>query len=134
MIRALARVLLISGAFMFLLPMTFTTIEFHGGAAHALGLGLFFSAAYYGIGSLMSHSLQRLFGGLEQAKKFVPLWVAIFWAVTAGLLKLTAFLLPDLLTVYGWAAATGAGLVLLFIGVVTAGSPCNKASRSETSR
>ena len=134
MIRVLARVLLISIAFMFLLPKTFTSIEFHGGTLTALGFGLFFSLAYYGIGSALSLSFERFFGGLEHARKFVPLWVAIFWAVSAGLIKLTAFLLPTVLSVYGWAAAIGAGLVLLVIGVITAGSPCKKSDSSSSSQ
>jgi len=128
MIRTILRVLLLAVAFPVVLPYIFAGIQFHGNWLAALGLGGFFAASYLGVGIGISLCFRKFFAGLTRAKKFIPLWVALFWAVSAGLLKLVATVLPALILVSGWAAAVGGGLVLLVIGIATADPPCKSAT------
>lgn len=129
MFHTILRVLLIAAAVHWALPYLFNGIQFHGNLAAALGIGLAFSASYLAAGIALRFSLTRIFGALDKARKLVPLWVSLYWVLSAALLMLVSAALPEILTVSGWAQAAGGGLVLLAIGTATASS-CSKSPSS----
>ena len=118
--RLLFRVILSMLAFSFVLPMI-PGIDFHGKFVAAL-----FLSVVFGLMLWLVEALAVTLAALWTLSTFglallwlIPLWVIGFWLLPALALLLTAQMLPQYFSVSGFFPAALAGLVMLFIGVVT---------------
>lgn len=118
--RFIIRLLLMACAFDFFLPML-PGVQFNGNFFHAIGAGIFFSIMAWLVEvvaiSLSAFLAITTFG--VALILLVPTWIFGFWLLPAIVLKLTAELLPQYLTISGWGPAIWGGLLMLFIGVTT---------------
>jgi hypothetical protein len=129
MLRNAVRVLLIALSLQFVLPLLFSGYQFHGGYLSALGLAAVYTISYVLAGAFLGLGLESFTAHSADSPKLVPLWVVLFWGLSALLLNLTTHVAPSLLSLSGWLPTLGAGLVLLIAGMLTgrrAGScaPC----------
>jgi hypothetical protein len=95
--------------------------QLHGNFLHAIGAGVFFSLIAWLVEFLaIAISLFLTITSFGAALLFlVPIWLIGFWFLPAVVLKLTATLLPDYLTIVGWTPAILGGFVILLISALT---------------
>jgi uncharacterized membrane protein YvlD (DUF360 family) len=125
------RLVLIAGAFYFVLPMIHG-IEFHGNFVHALIAGAFFAIVGWACEALaIALSTVLAIGTFGLALIIlIPAWLLGFWLLPAIALKVVADMMPSSLTIVGWWPAIWGGLVMLFIGVLTSGKIRNRKQTS----
>lgn len=118
--RFIVRLLLMACAFEFFLPML-PGVQFHGNFFHAIGAGIFFSIMAWLVEvtaiSISAFLAITTFG--VALLLLIPIWLVGFWFLPAVVLKLTADLVPQYLTITGWSPAIWGGLLMLSIGAVT---------------
>ncbi len=116
----LTRLLLTACAFYFLLPML-PGFQLHGNFLHAIGAGIFFSLLTWLVEFLaIALSVFLTITSFGTALLFlIPIWLIGFWFLPAVVLKMTATLLPDYLTIVGWTPAILGGIVILIISALT---------------
>ncbi len=128
--RFVFRLLLLACAFDFFLPML-PGVQFHGNFLHAIGAGLFFSILAWLV-EVIAISLSAFLTITTLGVALIlliPVWLIGFWLLPALVLKLTADLLPQYLTIIGWSPAIWGGFLMLLIGAMTSdGSKCIKRS------
>ncbi len=118
--RLVIRLLLCALAFTTILPMI-GGIDFHGNFGAAIGLAVLFTIMLWVV-ELAALALAAVWtvGTLGIALLWIiPLWILGFWLLPAIALLLVADLMPAYLTVSGWLPAAIAGLVMLFIFILT---------------
>lgn len=124
--RFALRLLLMACAFEFLLPML-PGVKFSGNFLHAIGAGIFFSLMAWVVECValfLSAVLTISTMGLALLL-LIPLWLVGFWFLPALVLKLTADLVPQYLSISGWVPAIWGGFVMLLIGSLTTdGTKC----------
>jgi uncharacterized membrane protein YvlD (DUF360 family) len=127
MTNLLIRLVLIAGAFYFVLPMI-QGIEFHGSFVHAIVAGFIFALVGWGCETLaIILSTVLAIGTFGLALLIlIPAWMLGFWLLPAVALKVLADMMPATLTISGWGPAIWGGLVMLFIGVITSGKIRNR--------
>lgn len=120
MLRLVVRIALSALAFTTLLPMIHG-IDFHGNFVTAISLSVMFAIMLWAVERL-AIAVSALFaiGTLGLALLvLIPLWIIGYWFLPAVTLMLLAGIMPDHLTVSGWAPAFWAGLVMLAVGMLT---------------
>ena len=123
MIRGVLRLVLTALAFVTILPMI-PGIDFHGNFMSALLISLLFGLMLWLV-ELLVVFVAALWtvASLGLALLWlIPLWVIGFWVLPALALLLTAHFVPQHLTVTGFFPAAMAGLVVMFIGLLTSKS------------
>jgi len=131
--RYLIRLVLIAGAFYFLLPMI-PGVHFHGNFVYALLCGALFAFLGWIVESVaiaVSTLLAIATLGLALII-LVPAWLLGFWLLPAVVLKLVADFMPEVLAFSGWMPAIWSGLIMLLIGIVTSGDVHKKVTRTQT--
>lgn len=119
----LLKIGLTAAAFAFILPLI-PGISFHGGFLTAILISLLFGVMLW-ITDVVAVALSAVItiGSLGMALIWlIPLWILGFWLLPAVALKLVADFMPGNLTVAGWIPAILGGLIMMFIGLVTADS------------
>lgn len=116
----LVRLILTACAFYFLLPMV-PGFHLHGNFLHALATGFIFSLLVWLVEFLaISISIFLTITSFGTAIIFLaPVWLIGFWFFPAVVLKLTAQLLPQYLTIDGWIPAILGGFTILLISALT---------------
>lgn len=116
----LVRVLLLSLAFHFILPLI-QGIEVGGGYTVSLGLALLFTVLGYAVTWIATTITALLTLGTFGMALLVliPVWLLGFWIIPASALMLTAELMPAYLSISGWMPAIWGGLITLIIGIAT---------------
>jgi uncharacterized membrane protein YvlD (DUF360 family) len=127
MTNFLIRLVLIAGAFYFVLPMI-QGIQFHGSFVHAIVAGFIFALVGWGCETLaIILSTVLAIGTFGLALLIlIPAWMLGFWLLPAIALKVLADMMPATLTISGWGPAIWGGLVMLFIGIITSGKIRNR--------
>ncbi len=122
MTRQLIRLALTAGAFYFLFPII-PGATFHGNFAHAILAGIFFSIFGWVTELLVMAICAALTIGTFGMALFVivPAWLFGFWLLPALVLRMVADFMPAVLSFTGWMPAIWGGLIMLFVGAVTAG-------------
>lgn len=118
--RLLVRLLLSALAFTSILPMIHG-ISFHGSFWAGVILSAVFAVMLWVV-ELICTAMATILtvGSLGLALLWIiPLWIVGFWLLPAFALLLTSDFLPQYLTVSGFFPAALAGLVLLFVGLLT---------------
>lgn len=129
--KTLLKLVLTSLAFMFVLPLI-PGISFQGGFGTAFLISLLFGVMLW-IVDLIALALSTFFTITSFGMALlwlIPLWIFGFWLMPAFALKLVSDLAPSYLTIRGFLPAIYAGLVMLFIGVLTKGK--NKSKEAST--
>lgn len=118
--RLIIRLLLSAFAFTTILPMIHG-ISFHGGFWTASLLALVFFVLLWAVETIcIALAAIWTIGSLGLALLWiVPLWIVGFWLLPAFALMLTSNLLPQYFTVGGFFPAAVAGLVMLFVALLT---------------
>jgi uncharacterized membrane protein YvlD (DUF360 family) len=131
MTNFIIRLVLIAGAFYFVLPMI-QGIQFHGNFVHALVAGAIFAIVGWGCEALAIILTTVLAIGTFGLALLVliPAWLLGFWLLPAVALKVLADMMPETLTISGWLPAIWGGLIMLVIGVVTSGKIRNRKQNS----
>ncbi|GEM_PF-258678 len=136
MVRLAIRVLITAFVFTYVVPMI--------GGAHFSGsfwpegviYGLLFAATAFVVGRALGYVTAALaIGTLGFGCLFViPLYLFCFWLLPAAELMVLAHFFPQHLAFNGWGSAILAGLVLLFVNVVTTAERTKRASGGLTVR
>jgi uncharacterized membrane protein YvlD (DUF360 family) len=132
MTRYLIRLVLIAGAFYFLLPMI-PGVHFNGNFVYALLCGALFAFVGWVVESVaiaLTAVLAIATLGLALIV-LVPAWLLGFWLLPAVVLKLVADVMPNILVFSGWMPAIWSGLIMLLIGVATSGDVHKKVIRTQ---
>lgn len=118
--RLLLRLLLSAIAFTSVLPMI-RGISFHGNFATALMISFVFALMLWAVETLtMGIAAVWTLGTLGLALLWlIPAWILGFWLLPAIALILTADVMPQSLSVDGFCSAALAGVVMLFIALIT---------------
>jgi hypothetical protein len=116
----LIRVCLQALVFMYVIPMI-GGISFHGNFIQAIGMALFFSIMLWVVEvvavALSAYLAVATLGVALLA--LIPAWLLGFWILPAVAIKWIADFMPGFLSVHGWVPAIFAGLILLFVSMVT---------------
>lgn len=120
MIKFIVRLLALSAAFHFVLPMI-KGITVHGTFVNSIGLAFFFSVLAWLVSAFAGLVTALLTVGTLGLALLVliPIWLVGFWLFPAVALKLVADFMPGYLVVDGWWPAIWGGLLMFFVGVVT---------------
>lgn len=118
--RLIARLLLSALAFTAILPMI-NGIDFHGNFGAALVLAIVFGLMLWIVDLIaIAISAVAAVGTLGAALLWlIPLWILGFWLLPAVALKMVSDVMPNTLTIQGWAPAVLGGLVMLGISMLT---------------
>lgn len=121
--RLIARLLLSAVAFTSILPMIHG-IDFHGNFVQALILAIVFGLMLWVVDIIaVAVSAVAAVGTLGAALLLlIPLWILGFWLLPAVALKLVSDIMPNYLSIQGWAPAIVGGLVMLGISMLTSRS------------
>ena len=122
--RFLFRLVILGVAFDYVLPLI-DGISFHGNFLEAALAGLFFSCLVWAIEKLafaVSAFLTITSFGLALLY-LIPIWIVGFWVLPALCLKLSAVMMPGLISVNGWIPSFLGGLIMLVVGIVTGEKP-----------
>lgn len=127
MFRVVLRLLLTALAFCFLLPLI-PGIDFHGDFGAALIIAVLFAVMSFFVDlAAVLLSAVLTISSLGMALLWIiPLWVLGFWLLPAVALMAVSDFLPGYLTVNGWMAAIGGGLVMLLVGAITSSIPTQR--------
>ncbi len=133
----LDRIGLFGAAVGLILPWLFRangSFQFHGGVMSALALGATFTG--FLVAAAVVIALVCKVAGIDDAgkRKAIPLWIVLFLATALGWLKLSATLYPSLLSISSALTYGVSALVLLGIGMLTAGRGCRGGSCSLKSK
>ena len=118
--RLILRLLLSAFAFTTILPMI-SGINFHGGFWVAMALAAVFFGLLWAVETIcVALAAIWTIGSLGLALLWIiPMWMVGFWLLPAFALMLTANLMPQYFTVGGFFPAAVAGLVMLFVALLT---------------
>jgi len=118
--RLIFRLFLAALAFRTIFPMIHG-ISFHGSFLIALSISLIFVVMLWAVETFILGlaALPTDFGCGVALVWLIPLWILGFWLLPVLALILTADVMPQNLAVSDFQTAARAGLVLLFVGLVT---------------
>ena len=127
--KVLLKLVLTSLVFVFVLPRI-PGIEFHGGFGTAFFMSLLFGVMLWLVDllALVCATFFTITSWGIALLWLIPLWILGFWLMPAFALKLLAEVAPSYLTINGFLPAIWAGLVMLFIGLLTKGKSAAKQS------
>lgn len=118
--RLIIRLLLSAIAFTSILPMIHG-IDFHGNFLVALSLSLIFAVVLWAVENIvLAIAALWTIGSFGIALLWlIPMWIVGFWLLPTFALIITADVMPQNLSIEGFFPAAAAGLVMLFIALVT---------------